>query len=283
MKKARSRDLPDDRSFVGQRGAVGKSSHYDPIQKFDNVKLTSRPFNWTREEENPDADAVPFEMPSFEHLEGEEWTSDALQFNNMSKAPSGSHLDQWKSAGQDWRADAQSLSRGNVAPPAQQPASTSRPNLTSEDDPFAEAADVHASEQDHRADAFSDGSAQQPEAAIRQGSTSSQSPQQPQATPSNAVSWNTDSFDFTDMHTDAAEDLESGTGIDRHRRLRSRAETRQPAREGKQGQSQGPRSRRAEGDPTQQPGAKGSSRQQDSAQRASDKPDDDFESFWDQF
>ena len=285
MKKARSWDLPEDRSSAGKRGEGGKSSHYDPIHKFGNVKLTDRPFNWTREEEVPHVDAVPFEMPSFDHLEGEEWTSDALQFNNMSKAPSGSHLDQWKSAGQDWRANAQSLSRGNVVPPAQQPAPTPQPSLTTENDPLAEGADVQAAKQNHRAGAFGDGSAQQPEAAIRQGSTSSQSPHEPQAVPStsNAVSWDTGSFDFIDMNPGAAEDLESGTGIGRNRRVRSRAETRQPARERKQGQSQSPRGRGAEGDTTQQSGAKGSSGQQDSAQRASDKPDDDFESFWDQF
>ena len=283
MKKARSHDLPEDRSFVGKRGAVGKSSHYNPIQKFDNVKLTDRPFNWTREEENPDADTVPFEMPSFEHLEGKEWTSDALQFNNVSKAPSGSHLDQWNSEGQDWRATAHSLTPGHVVSPSQRPAPTPEPSLTSTHDPFAEDADAQAAKQGHRAGAFSKTSAQQPKAAIRQDSTSSQSPQEPQATPSNAVSWDTGSFDFTDMNTDAAEDLESGSGIGGNRRVQSRVKTRQPARDRKQGRSQGPRGRGADGDITQQSGAKGSSGKQDSAQPASDKPSDDFESFWDQF
>ena len=264
------------RGLIGKRGAVGKSSHYDPIQQFDNVKLTSRPFNWTREEENPDADAVPFEMPSFEHLEGEEWTSDTLQFNNVSKAPSASHLDQWNREGQDWRASAQSLSRSDVVPPAPTP----EPSFTSEHVPFA---DTQAAKQGHRADAFSNASAQQPITTIRQGSTSSQPKQEQQATPSNAVSWDTGSFDFTDMNTDAAEDPESGSGIGRNRRVQSQVEMRQPARERKQGRSQGPRGRGADGDSTQQSGAKGSSGQQGSAQPASDKPDNDFESFWDQF
>ena len=244
-----------------KRGASKESNHHDPIQKFDSIKLTNRPFNWTREEENADADAVPFEMPSFEHLEGNEWTSDALQFNNMSKAPSGSHLDQWNSEGQDWRASAQS--RGDVVAPSQRPAVIPEPSFTSEHNPFAEGADAQAATHNSR-----------PEA-------SSQPSTEPQLTPSNAVSWDTGSFDFTDMNTDAAEDLESGTG--RNRRVQSRAETRQPARERKQDRSQGPRGRGAEGDTTQQSVAKGSSGQLQSAQRVTDKPDDDFESFWDQF
>ena len=270
---------------MGKTRRDGKSSDHDPIQKFDNVKLSSRPFNWIREEESADADAVPFEMPSFEHmehLEGEEWTSDALQFNNVTKAPSGSHLDQWKSEGQDWRASAQPLSPDNSVSPS--PAS--EPSLMSQYDPFGENADTQAAKQGHGADAraqLSKGSAQQPEAAIRQDFTRSQSPQEPQAKPFNAVSWDTGGFDFNDMNTDAAGDSESEPGIGRNRRVQSRAETRQPARERKQGRSNGPRGRDAEGDTTQQSGARGSSGQQDSAQRAADKPDNDFESFWDQF
>ena len=270
----RSHDLPEDPSYIGKRGAAGKSRHDDPIQELHSVKLTSRPSNWIRSEDSADADAVPFEMPNFEHLEGDEWAGDSLQFNNVANAPSGSHLDQWRSEGQDWRTAAQS--------PSQQTASTSGPKGYN---PFPEGTDEPAATQGQSSGVAPprDSSAQQSAAAFREDPTSPQSAGEPNATPSNAVSWDTGGFDFTDMNTGGAEGPDSGTGAIRNNRVQSRADTRQPARERKQGRSQGPRGRGVQGDLTQQSGAKGSSGQQGRAPRDTKKPDADFESFWDQF
>ena len=280
MKQLRRRETNQDPSFVGQRGAVGKSSHYDPIQKFDSVKLTDRSANWIRDEEDSaDADVLPFEMPSFEHLEGEQWTADSLQFNNMTKASSGSHLDQWKDEGQDWRSTAQSPNQGGSGPSS---SSFRAESITAPDDSFIE--DGKADDWGSGKPSSSPAAAQQPAgAASRQDTTISHSPREPQAALSNAVSWDTGGFDFADMNTTAAEELETDTGSGHRRRVQSRADTRKPARERKQGWSQERhRGRRTDAGPTQQLDAPGSSSgQQDNAQR--NKPDDDFDSFWDQF
>lgn len=270
-KKPRSHDLPEDPSYIGKRGAAGKASHDDPIQEFDSVKLISRPSNWSRSEDSADTDAIPFEMPNFEHLEGEEWVGDSLQFNNVANAPSGSHLDQWRSEGQDWRTAAQS--------PSQQTAPTLGPKGYN---PFADEQGATQGQSSGVAPPRGD-SAEQSVAALREDPTSPQSAGEPRATPSDAVSWDTHGFDFTDMNTAGAEESDAGSGAVRNNRVQTRAETRQPARERKQGRSQSPRGRGTQGDLTQRSGAKGSTGQQGRALRDSNKPDADFESFWDQF
>lgn len=150
-------------------------------------------------------------MPNFEHLEGEEWVGDSLQFNNVANAPSGSHLDQWRSEGQDWRTAAQSPT-----------APTSEPKGQGQ---FAEDAYEQAATQGQSSGVAPprDGSPQQSAAALREDPTSPQSAREPSVTPSNAVSWDTGGFDFTDMNTGGAEGPDSGTGTVRNKRVQSRA------------------------------------------------------------
>lgn len=287
MKQLRNRGLNQDADFVGKRGAVGKSSGYSPIQKFDTVKLIgNKPTNWTRDEDAlPDADEA-FEMPSFEHLEGEQWTDSSLQFNNVSNAASGSHLDQWKKENSDWRSDAQtqaqrSQSRGDSVPPLPQPpssSSVSAPSLPGNPVPEDGVTDEWGRTPGV---AFTNPTAlQQPAAASSGVPTNPKSPEKLQATPSNAVSWDTGGFDFADMKTDAGNDSEAGGG--RNSRVQSRADTRRPSRERKQGRSQ--ESPRGAGATRQVDASDGSNDQRAGAPVDTDQePADDFESFWNQF
>lgn len=291
MKQLRNHGQYQDTDFVGKRGAVGKSTGYDPIQKFDTVKLDeNKPANWIRDDEaTADADEA-FQMPSFEHLEGEQWTDSSLQFNNVPNAASGSHLDQWKKENQDWRSDVQfqtqtSPGQGDSVPPPPPPSSSSSvPTPTLPGNPESGTVDEWGRPVGllFRKPSTS----QQPAAATTQSPTTPKSAEELQPTSSNAVSWDTGGFDFADMSTDAGVNRETGTGSGRNRREQSRADTRKPSRERKQGRFQeSPRGRSTDSGATRQLSAKVSSNeQQESAQRRTDsEPADDFESFWNQF
>lgn len=294
MKQFRNYGQYTDADFVGKRGAVGKSSGYDPIQKFDTVKLDEhKPANWTRDDEAiADADEA-FEMPSFEHLEGEQWTDSSLQFNNVPNAASGSHLDQWKkeSLDQDWRSDVQfqtqtSPGQGDSDPPPPPLPSSSSSVPTPSLPGNPEGGTVDEWGRPIGLLFKSPSTSQQPAAASSQSPTIPKSPEELQPTSSNAVSWDTGGFDFADMSTDAGVNRETGSGSGRNRSKQSRADTRKPSRQRKQGQFQeSPRGRSTETGATKRLSAKDSSNeQQESAQRCTDKePADDFESFWNQF
>ena len=231
-------------------------------------------------------------MPSFEHLEGEQWTDSSLQFNNVSGATSGSHLDQWKkeSSSQDWRSDVQfqpqaSSGRGDINPPSSPPSSSSssvsNPSLPGNPVPEGGTVDEWGRP---IGPAFRNPSApQQPAAASSESPTNPKSPEELQATSSNAMSWDTGGFDFADMSTDAGVDRETGIGSGRNRREQSWADTRKPSRERKQGRPQeSPRGRDTGAGARQH--FESSNEQQDSVQRRiAQDPADDFESFWNQF
>ena len=265
MKQLRHNDPLSENA--GSRGTVEKSSQYDPIRKFENVRLPpNKPSNWTREDDqDADADAVPFEMPSFDHLEGNQWTDDSLQFNNMSKAVSGSHLDQWNRGTQRKRDETRSSSDGSSSSAAAAPSNAFVEGGKA--DEWGRVSPIYSVDQE----------SEQPQ-------TNSMSAGRAQAPSATGDSWDTGGFDFADMDVAAAVDREASRGHDggRSRRAQSRFETRVPRRERKQQQpQQDPKSRRGRaGIAIQQPVDKDAAARIGNAEKGWR---DDSQNFWNEF
>lgn len=280
MKQLRHNDPPSE--IAGTRGTVERSIQYDPIKKFENVRLApNKPSNWTREvEEDEGADAVPFEMPSFDHLEGNQWTDDSLQFNNMSKSVSGSHLDRWNRGDSDrgtsWRENMQTK-RDDVK--------SSSDSSSSSSAAAAAAAPSNAFAEGGGADEWGrvspSSKAEQDSEQHQRASESAGRAQTPSAT---GNSWDTGGFDFADMDASAAVGREASRQVDRGRssRAQSRADNRVPPRERKQQQSQeSPRGRRGRtGNAIQQPVNKDTLQRKHNAKTGSA---DHSQSFWNDF
>ncbi|KAA6421770.1 MAG: hypothetical protein FRX49_08381 [Trebouxia sp. A1-2] len=86
-----------DSAPPGTRGVVRKADSYDPIRKFTQaMRLPDKPPNYIRAADMDKDESTSFEMPSFENMEGAQWSDESLQFNNMAANKSGSHLDEWQ-------------------------------------------------------------------------------------------------------------------------------------------------------------------------------------------
>lgn len=82
---------------LGTRGVVRKADSYDPIRKFtQGGRLPQKPPNYIRDGDMDKDDSTSFELPSFENMEGIQWSDESLQFNNVASIKSGSHLDEWQ-------------------------------------------------------------------------------------------------------------------------------------------------------------------------------------------
>ncbi len=76
---------------------VRKADSYDPIRKFTRGgRLPDKPPNYIRDADMDEDDSISFELPSFENMEGTQWSDESLQFNNVATNKSGSHLDEWQ-------------------------------------------------------------------------------------------------------------------------------------------------------------------------------------------
>ncbi len=86
-----------DSAPPGTRGVVRKADSYDPIRKFTQIgRLPDKPPNYIRDADMDKDDSTSFELPSFENMEGTQWSDESLQFNNVATNKSGSHLDEWQ-------------------------------------------------------------------------------------------------------------------------------------------------------------------------------------------
>ena len=86
-----------DSTPPGTRGVVRKADSYDPTRKFtQGGRLPDKPPNYIRDADMDKDDSTSFELPSFENMEGTQWSDESLQFNNVATNKSGSHLDEWQ-------------------------------------------------------------------------------------------------------------------------------------------------------------------------------------------
>ena len=244
---------------------------------------------------------VPFEMPSFEHLEGNEWMDESMQFNNESRVGSGSHLDQWEEERLRSRQTEQAKPKADVprqprnpSPPlpAASPAAAAVPKDSSASNAFAEGG--AADEWGRVQLSVSSSTDQQPPIGGRQVQPDSAAARTTQAA---VGSWDTGGFDFADMDSGAASESETvtrGRGEDhRSRRAQSQSDVRVPPRSRKQGQGK-PNTRRvsklqsADGNRNMRStGLQGSNEagqaKVERAGNAGQASKDDLDSFWDNF